>query len=108
MSVLIQQQIHSEYSFIIHTHNPITKNANEVYIELAVGLGETLASANQSGTPYRLIYDKKSKECHILSFSNYSTALFANRESKTAKENIVDYSLIDFSSSLGSLVQLGM
>ena len=47
MSVLIQEQIHSDLSFIIHTHNPISKNADEVYIEVAVGLGETLASANQ-------------------------------------------------------------
>lgn len=46
MAVLIQQQILSEFSFIIHTCNPMTKNQNEVYIELAVGLGETLASAN--------------------------------------------------------------
>ena len=46
MSVLIQQQIHSDFSFIIHTRNPVNQNSNEVYIEVAVGLGETLASAN--------------------------------------------------------------
>ena len=46
MSVLIQEQIHSDLSFIIHTSNPISKNSDEVYIEIAVGLGETLASAN--------------------------------------------------------------
>ena len=29
-----------------------------VYIELCVGLGETLASANEPGTPYRLVVQK--------------------------------------------------
>lgn len=47
MSVLIQGQIHSDLSFIVHTQNPISKNVDEIYIEVAVGLGETLASANQ-------------------------------------------------------------
>ena len=46
MSVLIQEQIHSDFSFIVHTKNPVNQNINEVYIEVAVGLGETLASAN--------------------------------------------------------------
>ena len=32
---------------MIHTQNPVNKNPNEVYMEIAVGLGETLASANQ-------------------------------------------------------------
>ncbi len=78
MSVLIQEQIHSDLSFIIHTQNPISKNTDEVYIEVAVGLGETLASANQQGTPYRLIYNKKTQNCEILAFANYSQGLFAN------------------------------
>mmetsp|Transcript_31201 Transcript_31201/g.47784 ORF Transcript_31201/g.47784 Transcript_31201/m.47784 type:complete len:99 (-) Transcript_31201:242-538(-) len=46
MAVLVQRMVDSEFSFIIHTTNPVTDNANEVYIELAVGQGETLASAN--------------------------------------------------------------
>ena len=77
MSVLIQEQIHSDLSFIIHTQNPISKNTDEVYIEVAVGLGETLASANQQGTPYRLIYNKKTQNSEILAFANYSQGLFA-------------------------------
>ena len=46
MAVLVQQMINSEYSFIMHTTNPTNDNTNEVYIELACGQGETLASAN--------------------------------------------------------------
>jgi phosphoenolpyruvate synthase/pyruvate phosphate dikinase len=54
--------IDSEFSFIIHSTNPINDNKDEVYMELAVGQGETLASANQTGTPYRMIYNKKTKQ----------------------------------------------
>mmetsp|Transcript_4039 Transcript_4039/g.6830 ORF Transcript_4039/g.6830 Transcript_4039/m.6830 type:complete len:135 (+) Transcript_4039:311-715(+) len=46
MAVLVQRMVESQFAFIIHTSNPITDNADEVYIELAVGQGETLASAN--------------------------------------------------------------
>lgn len=58
MGILIQVMIDSQFSFIIHTTNPINDNQNQVYMEIAVGQGETLASANQQGTPYRMIYDK--------------------------------------------------
>ena len=71
MAVLVQQMIDSEYSFIIHSTNPINDDKNQVYIELACGQGETLASANQSGTPYRAIYDKKTKAAEVVAFSNY-------------------------------------
>ena len=40
-------------------------------IDIAVGLGETLASANQSGSRYSLVYVKSEKRCEIKSFANY-------------------------------------
>ena len=46
MAVLVQQMVNSQFCFVIHTTNPVTDNSDEVYIELAVGQGETLASAN--------------------------------------------------------------
>lgn len=58
MAILVQQMVQSEYSFIMHSVNPINDNEDEVFIEFAVGQGETLASANQQGTPYRMIYNK--------------------------------------------------
>ena len=61
MAILVQRMVDSEVSFIIHSVNPITDDPSQVYIELAIGQGETLASANQTGTPYRLIYDKKTE-----------------------------------------------
>jgi phosphoglucan,water dikinase len=46
MGILVQEMIDSQISFIIHTKNPVDSNANQVYMEVAVGQGETLASAN--------------------------------------------------------------
>lgn len=46
MAILVQRMVDSEVSFIIHSVNPITDDPSQVYIELAIGQGETLASAN--------------------------------------------------------------
>ena len=46
MAVLVQQQILSEFCFVVHTMNPVNADKNQIYIEMAAGLGETLASAN--------------------------------------------------------------
>ena len=92
MSVLIQKQIHSDFSFVIHTCNPMTKKPEEVYIEIAVGLGETLASANQSGTPYRLVYNRRTSKVDVLSFANYSRGLFANERGTDPASPLIDYS----------------
>ena len=54
MGVLIQEVVDAEFSFVMHTANPVTGKDNEIGIELAVGFGETLASANQPGSPCRI------------------------------------------------------
>ena len=51
-----------------------------IYAELAVGLGETLASANQPGLPYKISTSSKSDveggvQVTIGSFANYSKAI---------------------------------
>ena len=97
--------INTAFSFIIHTTNPISDNKNEVYIELAIGQGETLASANQQGTPYRLVYNKSTKACDIISFSSYSFGLFASDTSLVKKR--IDYSTITFTKEHELLVFLG-
>lgn len=59
MAVLAQEQIESAYSFVIHTKDPFNNSGEGIYAELAVGLGETLASANQPGLPYKFKTDGK-------------------------------------------------
>jgi phosphoglucan,water dikinase len=79
MAVLIQQMLIPDLSFIIHTVNPISLNPDEIYVELAAGLGETLASGAVRGVPYRMICSKKTGDVQLLAFANFSYALaFAN------------------------------
>ena len=87
MSVIIMQMTEPEFSYIIHTINPVNKDENEIYIELAIGLGETLAQSNQKGAPYRLIYNRKEDKVNILNLSSYNYLL----ERKTNDIKIIEY-----------------
>ena len=75
MAILVQEMMNPELSFVIHTINPITLNKNEVYIELAYGLGETLASSNQKGSPFRITYNKLHQKAEIYNYSSYPLSL---------------------------------
>ena len=87
MSVIIMQMTEPEFSYVIHTINPVNKNENEIYIELAIGLGETLAQSNQKGAPYRLIYNRKEDKINIWNLSSYNYQL----ERKTNEIKIIEY-----------------
>ena len=87
MSVIIMQMTEPEFSYVIHTINPVNKDENEIYIELAIGLGETLAQSNQKGAPYRLIYNRKEDKVNILNLSSYNYLL----ERKTNDIKIIEY-----------------
>ena len=91
MALLIQQIIMPEYSFIMHTVNPLNQDPDEVYVELAVGLGETLASGSEKGTPYRMVCSKKTGETRMLSFANFSNAVWPDEAGGTFRKT-VDYS----------------
>ncbi|MEJ2690371.1 MAG: PEP/pyruvate-binding domain-containing protein, partial [Deltaproteobacteria bacterium] len=93
MAILIQQMIDPDYSFVIHTVNPISGKKDELYIEMAVGLGEVLASAAVRGTPYRLVVDKKTGAVQTLAFADFSVALRPDREAGTSTA-LIDYSKI--------------
>jgi phosphoglucan,water dikinase len=96
MAVLIQQMIAPEYSFIMHTENPINARADEVYIEIAVGLGETLASGGIPGLPYRMTYNRHSAKVQVISFASFSKAVVAGKTGKT-EEITIDYSSVRLS-----------
>ena len=87
MSVIIMQMTEPEFCYVIHTINPVNKNKEEIYIELAIGLGETLAQSNQKGAPYRLIYNRKEDKVNILNLSSYNYEL----ERRTNKVKIIEY-----------------
>ncbi|QWR76578.1 phosphohistidine-like domain-containing protein [Candidatus Magnetomonas plexicatena] len=42
MAVLIQRVIEADYAFVIHTVNPVTRDSEEMFAEVVLGLGETI------------------------------------------------------------------
>jgi phosphoglucan,water dikinase len=96
MAVIVQQMIAPDYSFVLHTVNPLSHNADEVYAEIAVGLGETLASAAARGTPYRLVCNKNSGEVRTLAFANFSYAIRSDSTTGVTRE-LLDYSRVRLS-----------
>jgi phosphoglucan, water dikinase len=96
MAVIIQQMLTPDYSFILHTVNPINQNQREVYIELAIGLGETLASASARGFPCRLVCDKESGSVTTLAFASFSQALWPASIGGVTRR-VLDYSQVELS-----------
>jgi phosphoglucan,water dikinase len=106
MAILIQELIDPEYSFVLHTVDPVTQHPQELSAELVVGLGETLVSGANAGTPYRLRCAKKSSAVEIQAFANFSQAAHPARGQGTRRQ-ILDYSKIDLSRDPSRLEQLG-
>lgn len=106
MALLIQQLIVPDYSFVLHTTNPASQNPGEVYAEIAVGLGETLASAAAPGNPYRIVCDKHSEETAILAFANFSQAAVP-ASTGGLEQKLLNYSRIDLSVNPDNLRKLG-
>jgi phosphoglucan,water dikinase len=96
MAALIQEMIVPDFSFLIHTMNPVNGDPHELCIEVAVGMGETLASAAASGSPYRLVYDKRTGKVKILAFASFSDASWPGPGGEIIR-NTVDYSMISLS-----------
>ncbi|MGA1868257.1 MAG: phosphohistidine-like domain-containing protein [bacterium] len=85
MSVLIEPIIPGEYSFVIHTANPTTRDENEIYIEVVKGMGDTLVD-NLAGRSFAFSFDKRSKNIKIVSFlsklyASYNTGLIFRSDS---------------------------
>jgi len=97
MGILIQQMVAGDLSFIAFSNNPITRDPNQVYVELCVGMGETLASAGQSGTPYRISFDRTTNEVSVLALSSFSSALVpAKEDGAELSAQTIDYSKVPF------------
>jgi phosphoglucan,water dikinase len=96
MAVLIQQMIVPDYSFIIHTEEPVSSDRDEVYIEMAVGLGEALASGGIPGLPWRMTYNARSGKVKTLSFASFSKAVVPGKAGQTERRTI-DYSTVRLS-----------
>jgi phosphoglucan,water dikinase len=96
MAVLIQRMIVPDYCFIIHTEEPVSSDRDEVYIEMAVGLGEALASGGIPGLPWRMTYSTQSGKVKTLSFASFSKAVVPGKAGQTERKT-VDYSSVRLS-----------
>lgn len=108
MGVLVQPMVSLEgaaYAFIAFSKHVLDNNADAVYLEVCVGLGETLASANEPGTPYRLVVQKKAPHAvSILSLASFSYGLQDAAGGPVARR--VDYSKERLSCDQSFLEQL--
>lgn len=106
MAVLIQQMVVPDYSFVMHTVNPINRKKSEIYVELAVGLGEILASASVPGTPYRMVLHKKTGALNMLAFADFSVALRPGKQGEVTAST-VDYSKMELTNDEQARQALG-
>lgn len=105
MAVLLQELVTPDFAFVLHTVNPLTRNENEVYAEIVVGLGETLVSGASAGNPYRLVCGKNSDKVSILAFANFSHASRPRPGGGLSRE-MVDYSRVELSRDPAALLAL--
>lgn len=95
MAVLVQELLSPDLSFVLHTVSPIDHDETVVQAEIAVGLGETLASGTR-GTPWRLSGNKFDGVVKTLAFANFSEQLRVPNVGKVADgsvvRQVVDYS----------------
>ena len=75
MAVLIQAVVEADYAFVLHTVNPSTGNADELYGELVLGLGETLVG-NFPGRALSFAWSKRNQQVRLISFPSKSAALY--------------------------------
>jgi phosphoglucan,water dikinase len=106
MAVLIQELVRPDFSFVLHTVNPLSHRSNELYGEIVVGLGETLVGAAHPGSPYRLCCDKTSDTVEILAFGNFSQACRPDPHGGVLRETL-DYSLVALSRRPSEVEELG-
>ena len=74
MAVLIQQVVEADYAFVLHTVNPFSNSPEELYLELVLGLGETLVG-NYPGRALSAVVGRTSKTLKLLSYPGKSLAL---------------------------------
>ncbi|MDY6952014.1 MAG: PEP/pyruvate-binding domain-containing protein, partial [Thermodesulfobacteriota bacterium] len=75
MAVLIQEVVEAEYSFVIHTVNPVTGDRGEILAEVVPGLGETLVG-NDPGRAFSFTCRKGRDAPRVFAFPSKSSGLF--------------------------------
>lgn len=95
MAVLVQLMVRASLSFVAFSRDPVHADTddNSVYIEVAVGMGETLASGASRGAPYRLSVKRGSMRVTTIAFASISEQLTAfDEDDGMLRSGVVDYS----------------
>ena len=106
MAVLLQETVEPEYAFILHTTDHQGAWEGAASIEMAAGLGETLASADQPGTPWRLRASHDGERVEPLACANFSYALHPSAEGQLKHQRIV-YNQLALMADASALLELG-
>lgn len=93
MAVLIQPLVDPTFSFVLHTTNPLNHNQEQLYMELAVGLGQTLATPGMPGNPYRIVFNKRTGRARTLNLASFSHAVVPDVQDGLA-HRVLDYSRV--------------
>lgn len=110
MGVLVQPMVSRVdtrvYAFIVFSKDAVADDDTAVSMELCIGLGETLASASEPGTPYRLVVQKEAPNTvSIRALANFS---FELRDMPGGPQQVrVDYSKERLSTDKAFLTQVG-
>ncbi|KAK3238163.1 2,3-dihydroxyphenylpropionate/2,3-dihydroxicinnamic acid 1,2-dioxygenase [Cymbomonas tetramitiformis] len=92
MAVVVQVLLKPDVSFVLHTVSPVDGDATRLYAEVAVGLGETLASGTR-GSPWRMSVSKEVPDDVVtLGFANFSEQLVGLPGGRGVQTRRVDYS----------------
>ncbi|MBF0518605.1 MAG: hypothetical protein HQK92_02665 [Nitrospirae bacterium] len=75
MAVLIQRVIEADYAFVIHTVNPVTRDTEEMFAEVVLGLGETIVG-NYPGRALSFTCKKSIGVPVVLSYPGKSVGLY--------------------------------
>ncbi|CAG9462085.1 unnamed protein product [Pedinophyceae sp. YPF-701] len=79
MAVLVQRVVPAQYAFVLHTTNPQTNDASEVYGEMVRGLGEVLVSGMYPGRSLSFKGPKTDlSNPTVLSYPSKSVGLFVD------------------------------
>lgn len=95
MAVLVQLMVPAELSFVAFSHNPVDPDdSGNIYVELAVGMGETLASGATAGLPYRIRVNREdTAEVTVDSLASFGQALVPSASAAGGlSRTTIDYS----------------
>lgn len=97
MAVLVQAMATAHLSFVALSREPVSLAAGDrdapIAVEVAVGMGETLASAANAGSPYRFRVGRETSSVETVAFANFSDALVPAADGGTGLvARTIDYS----------------